>query len=450
MEDPNKPGLVLIADDNAVNLDLLFNALEPLGMDLLFASDGTEVLEIVERETPDVILLDALMPGLDGFETCKQLKQNPATTDIPVIFMTSLTDTHDRVKGLHAGAVDYLTKPFEHAELLVRVRNQVLLRRTTLALKKKNLELGTEIHERAAAQQALVRAINELERRTEELHVAQVRVVKLEKQATEIRMAGGFAHEMRNALASTGLRLNVVYTSAKGRAGDSLCNQNLGFLKEISLRTQENMSGDALERVGALLRGLDRNEQKILKALSGISSDIERALVVTKRILEYSQYGAEKRGTDPVIMKDIVDKLVLGMTENLAKSDISIVVDADVTCVALGTDTHFDLILRNIVLNAIDALMDTPAGSERTIKIGVQHEGPNVLLQITDSGTGITAENLPNIFEPFFSTKPNSKTGLGLSVVEKLLWLYDGTIDVQSEGNRGTTVHLRLPRVPAP
>src|SRR5215216_5066034 len=96
MKSTQSSALVLVADDNPLNRETLYNVLAPEGFDVAVASDGTEVLEIVSREEPDLILLDALMPELDGFETCKRLKANPATMDIPVIFMTALSEGQTR------------------------------------------------------------------------------------------------------------------------------------------------------------------------------------------------------------------------------------------------------------------------------------------------------------------------------------------------------------------
>ena len=114
--------IVLVVDDSPETLRLLTDALEEAGMTVLVAREGEHALSIVEKVVPDVILMDALMPGADGFETCRRLKQNRALAHVPIIFMTGLTDTEHIIKGLEAGGVDYITKPIVPGELLARIR----------------------------------------------------------------------------------------------------------------------------------------------------------------------------------------------------------------------------------------------------------------------------------------------------------------------------------------
>jgi DNA-binding response OmpR family regulator len=114
--------IVLVVDDSPNTLSVLTDAIEEAGMTVLVAREGDHALSIVEKVTPDVILMDAVMPGTDGFETCRRLKQNRALAHVPVIFMTGLSDTEHIVEGLEAGGVDYVTKPIVPGELLARIR----------------------------------------------------------------------------------------------------------------------------------------------------------------------------------------------------------------------------------------------------------------------------------------------------------------------------------------
>ena len=114
--------IVLVVDDSPNTLHMLTDAIEGAGMTVLVALDGEQALSLIERITPDVILMDAVMPGLDGFEICRRLKRNPALAHVPIIFMTGLSETGDIIKGLDAGGVDYVTKPIAPDELLARIR----------------------------------------------------------------------------------------------------------------------------------------------------------------------------------------------------------------------------------------------------------------------------------------------------------------------------------------
>ncbi len=121
--------VVLMVDDTPANLGVLYELLSEAGYDVLVAEDGESALERTAYAQPDLILLDVMMPGIDGFETCRLLKERPDTREIPVIFMSALSDTVDKVKGLRLGAVDYVTKPFQHEEVLARVHTHLTVQR---------------------------------------------------------------------------------------------------------------------------------------------------------------------------------------------------------------------------------------------------------------------------------------------------------------------------------
>jgi len=123
------PDTILIVDDTPANISVLVDALADTGHQLLVAEDGEEALEQTLHALPDLILLDVMMPGLDGYETCRRLKARPETRDIPIIFMTALHDTAEKVKAFGAGAVDYITKPIQHEEALARISAHLTLRR---------------------------------------------------------------------------------------------------------------------------------------------------------------------------------------------------------------------------------------------------------------------------------------------------------------------------------
>ncbi|MFB2768287.1 response regulator [Pelatocladus sp. BLCC-F211] len=151
----NQKGVILIVDDTPTNLEILFDFLGDSGFTVLVAEDGESAIARAEYAPPDLILLDILMPGMDGFETCRCLKANELTKDIPIIFMTALSDTVDKVKGLNLGAVDYITKPLQHEEVLARIELHLKLQNLTKALQEQNRHLEAEISERKQAEQKI-------------------------------------------------------------------------------------------------------------------------------------------------------------------------------------------------------------------------------------------------------------------------------------------------------
>jgi PAS domain S-box-containing protein len=148
-------GVILVVDDTPANLEVLFNFLTDSSFKILVAEDGESAIQKAEYASPDLILLDIIMPGIDGFETCCRLKANESTREIPVIFMTALSDTVDKVRGLQVGAVDYITKPLQQEEVLARVQTHLRLRNLAKQLQEQNLQMEREIQQRQRYEEAL-------------------------------------------------------------------------------------------------------------------------------------------------------------------------------------------------------------------------------------------------------------------------------------------------------
>jgi PAS domain S-box-containing protein len=146
---------ILVIDDNPSNLEVLHYSLNEAGYEVRVEVDGYNALEQIKLQLPDLILLDVMLPEIDGFAICRQLKANPLTQGIPVIFMTALADTDNKLKGLSLGAVDYITKPFQQEEVLARVRLHLQLRDLSKTLELQNLQLQQEIQARQEAEMAL-------------------------------------------------------------------------------------------------------------------------------------------------------------------------------------------------------------------------------------------------------------------------------------------------------
>jgi sigma-B regulation protein RsbU (phosphoserine phosphatase) len=147
---------ILLVDDNPTNLQVLFQTLEGVGCKLLIAKDGELALSIAGKALPDLILLDIMMPGIDGYEVCRRLKANPATYDIPVIFLSALGNTEDKVKGLQLGAVDYITKPFQPDEVIARVDTHLTIHRLKREVESQKDQLEHELEVVSEVQRKLL------------------------------------------------------------------------------------------------------------------------------------------------------------------------------------------------------------------------------------------------------------------------------------------------------
>jgi sigma-B regulation protein RsbU (phosphoserine phosphatase) len=147
---------ILLVDDNPTNLQVLFQTLEGLGCKLLIAKNGEMALSIAGKALPDLILLDIMMPGIDGYEVCRQLKSNPATEGIPVIFLSALGETEDKVLGLQLGAVDYVTKPFQPDEVIARVNTHLTIHRLKREVESRKDRLEHELEVVSEVQRKLL------------------------------------------------------------------------------------------------------------------------------------------------------------------------------------------------------------------------------------------------------------------------------------------------------
>lgn len=158
MSDENSKSVIVIVDDKPTNLGVLFDFLTDSGFKVLVAQDGESAIQKVEYAHPDLILLDVMMPGMDGFETCRRLKANPFTQNIPVIFMTALSETVDKVKGFNLGAVDYIIKPVQQEEVKARVTTHLALRNLQKKLQTQNAQLQQQIEEKQKIEESLRQA----------------------------------------------------------------------------------------------------------------------------------------------------------------------------------------------------------------------------------------------------------------------------------------------------
>ncbi|MEG4032893.1 EAL domain-containing protein [Microcoleus sp. S36b_A4] len=159
---------ILVVDDVPANLGILADFLSEASFEVLVAQDGESAIQKINYVIPDLILLDIMMPGIDGFETYKRLKENPLWSQIPVIFITALSETDNVVKGLSLGAVDYIIKPFQKEEVLARIKTHLDLRHLTTTIEVKNQHLLQEIAEHAKARADLKQLNQELEIRVKE------------------------------------------------------------------------------------------------------------------------------------------------------------------------------------------------------------------------------------------------------------------------------------------
>ncbi len=406
------PGFILIVDDNPTNLSVLSQTLESVGLEARVAIDGASALEKVNNQLPELILLDIEMPGMNGFEACLQLKSNATTQDIPVIFMTALTDTANKVKGLSLGAVDYITKPFEREEVLARVNVHLQLRQLTVQLEQRVLD------------------------RTAALQNAQVQLVQQEKLSMLGQLVAGIAHELNNPINC--IANNII--PAKRYIEDlatiiQLCRQqctnfNLAIQEAFTdldiefaledlpkLLDSIRLSSDRIQDISVSLRHFSRSD-----STSKIAVNLHDGLDSTLIILGHRLKAV---GGHPAIK-------ILKTYGDLP----------EVECYPGPLNQVF----MNILANAIDAIEDA-APSTPQIQIQTLIVDNTVIIQISDNGNGIPASIQSRLFDPLFTTKPVGKgTGLGLSIARQIVEdQHGGKLRAVTELHQGTLFEIRLP-----
>ena len=445
---------ILIAEDSPTQAMQLQHMLEKNNYDVTTVSNGKEALKSINESKPLIVISDIVMPEMDGYELCRQIKSSESSRDISVILLTALSDPQDVVKSLESGADKFITKPHNESHLLSTIQHiinnkdlsgpgeiqegtkvsyrgetyiihstrlQILnlllssyetavtknlevtkvqdeLKRLNTSLeeivKKRTEALSIEVAERKAAEAAL-------QEKNEELNTALQQLWQAAKLATMGELASSIAHELNNPLATVSLRI------------ESLTAQT----PENDPRRRElDIIGKELERMGNLVASL----------------------------LQFSRRSQRQISTVDVCEE--IEKTLELIYFHLRKHNIKIVREF-----ASGTrKIHADReqlrqLFLNLFTNAADAM---PGGGTLTVRVKELPEAKQVRIETIDDGLGIPPEILPKVMEPFYTTKPEGKgTGLGLAICRRVVQEHKGTLEITSscEVPRGTTIRIILP-----
>lgn len=435
---------ILVIDDSPTNLEVLYTTLADAGYEVLVEMDGISGIEQVNNNLPDLILLDIMMPKIDGYETCRRLQENPLTKDIPIIFMTALSDTIEKVKGLELGAVDYITKPFQQEEVLARIKVQLKLRRLNLELDQEKHKLEERVQARTA----------ELSQTLEELKQTQLQLVQSEKISSLGLLVAGVAHEINNPIGfiSTNLyhasqyaqdliNLLKLYQEKFPQPGHEIEqiieSIDLGHINDDLPRLISSMKlgSDRIRGIMQSLRTFSRADGVEKKAVD-IHEGIETTLMILQHRLKAQTFRPaiqiiKEYGNIPPI------NCYPGQLNQVFMNLISNAIDA----IDEGVQENDWQAMKSKYLSA-DSVLSIPL-----ICISTSANKEYVKIQIADNGPGMEPESCHQIFKPFYTTKPEGKgTGLGLSISHQIITeKHNGTLDCASSLGHGTEFIIQIP-----
>jgi signal transduction histidine kinase len=245
---------------------------------------------------------------------------------------------------------------------------------------------------------------------------------------------------MRNALAGIQLALHLVTQQEQ-----TLCEKNVEILGEVFHLLESYIPEKHWEKIVQEFETIDEHEETLNNVISLIRDHTTRAMEVTTLILNYARLGWTEVGGEHVYLPSLIESIIQEHAQEFREQQITLRSSLSSTRSLVGNSAHFYMMINNTVLNARDALLELADGRERVIDISLHENDQYQILHITDNANGIPDDHLLKIFDPFFSTKPTTGTGLGLSVVSKLVPMYHGTIDVTSEEGEGTTFTFTFP-----
>jgi len=401
---------LLLESDNPVFEVVHYAALRP-------------ALDALELPGPQIILLDLTLPDSEGMETFQRV-QNVAP-DLPIVVLTGLDDEAVAMQTVQRGAQDYLVKGRVDRRLLVsslryaleRKKAQFELKRArddlerrvadrTAELTASNDKLQKEIVERKRAEGALMESNRQLADALEKLRETQEHVIQRERLHALGRMASGIAHDFNNALAPI-----------------------IGF-SELLLRRPEVL----------------RNEEKARGYIEMIHTAAQDSAKIVGRLREFYRYREENDLFTPVSLNDLVQQ-VISLTQPRWKDQaqangvyLTMKTEMQNIPTIAGNEAELREMLFNVVFNAIDAI---PQQGTITFRTAMKDEC--ALLQVVDTGTGMTEEVRSRCLEPFFSTKDEHGTGLGLGIVYGIVRRHDGSIEIESAPGKGTTISITMP-----
>ncbi len=496
--------LVLIVDDNSANRETLTELLGVQNYRLVEADDGPTALLLAAVTPPDLILLDVMMPGMDGYEVCRRVRADSHLAEVPVIMVTALDDQASRLLGIEAGADDFITKPFNRAELRARVQTITRLNRYRRLVDTQAALRESELRFRTLAEQCdeafrfstlyperivyvspalekiwglpAARFFGDARQWEKSIHPDDQPRIHLAYEAVLARQADRFAEEYRVVRPDGTIRW-VLDSGTPIRDSGGVVVSIGGVARDITERKAAEeviLRAQRLENIGMLAAGIAHDfnnalaplvmgcsalRQHVAGAVAGLhlldlmEKSAERSVALVRQLLAFARGASGQRQLlqTRYILRELAELSEATFPKSIR---ISTNLPRDLWPI-VANPTQIHQIFLNLCVNARDAM---PQGGDLTITatnctlditaaagIPGAKAGTFIAVEVKDTGTGIPAEVLPRIWEPFFTTKGEGKgTGLGLSTVSGILQQYAGFVDVTTSPT-GTSFTIYLP-----
>jgi DNA-binding response OmpR family regulator/two-component sensor histidine kinase len=396
MDTSEHPGVVLIVEDTPASLKLLSDLLVTAGYTVRQAPNGELALWSAQRRSPELILLDVRLPGIDGFEVCRRLKQSPALCDIPVIFLSAQSDTDDKLLGFQAGGIDFIGKPYQQEEVLARTAAHIGQARSQRALAALNAELTSTLAQLNAARADLRRS---------------------ERLAALGALVAGVAHELNTPIGNSLLAASTLEQRARTfaeTARSGLRRSDLTMFVD-----------DTLQASTLLLRNLAASAHMV-DSFKQIATD---------------QAGSLRSRFDlAVLLRDVTGAL----GPRLRDAGVALEIAAATSIKMESFAGALAQVLNELLLNSL--IHGFPDGATGVIGIKASSDDGQLRLRLSDNGIGILDDDLRRVFDPFFTTRlGHGSNGLGLHIVHNLVTnVLGGTIDVESRAGE-TSFMLNCP-----
>lgn len=397
---------ILIVDDEPNNLRVLSTILTEGGYQARSVLNGPMALRAAQSSPPDLILLDIMMPQMDGYQVCEHLKNDPSTKDIPVIFLSAKDQAADKVKAFAVGAVDYISKPFQIEEVMARVEHHLRLCKLQQQLAQQNCLLQEEIRQRQVAEEALKQQNSLLQKEIKERQKAEAALEKsnqdlMRSNAELEKFASIASHDLRSPLSSI-----------------------LAYSQLLKISCSESMNEES-----------QHYTQRIIDASNHM-------IMLIQDLLEYCHVEQVQEPFALIDCNQVLQEVCKNLSADISKNQA--VITSDILPALMGNRSQLGQVFQNIVSNAIKYRQEAPP----EIHVSFAMEKERCIFSVKDNGIGIEAEYFQKIFEMFkrlHNRKTYAGTGIGLAICQKIVELHGGQIWVESEPGKGSIFYFTLP-----